>query len=203
MREKQEKTAAARGAVAFDGGSSRHHVRRSISGRFRPVARRQIRFFCELIDIAQRIRSRRIHVIHHLPPNGSVIQSVAFPPHAKGSIMPRTHIPLDPSLNSIMRPPCAKCDGQMMFTGIVSGPEGVDIRVCRAITSKRSPSRPTRRAGSHSAGSNANLTIVWVRNTQRAVSSSSSAHHPRCGQNKKHVLMSNFVLRGESCLAQL
>jgi hypothetical protein len=73
-------------------------------------------------------------VIHHFPPNGSVIQSVAFPPHAKGSIMPRIDIPLDPSLNSIVRPPCAKCDGQMMFTGIVSGPEGVDIRTFECVS---------------------------------------------------------------------
>jgi hypothetical protein len=122
-------------------------------------------------------------VIHHLPPNGSVIQSVAFPPHAKGSIMPRIDIPLDPSLNSIVRPPCAKCDGQMMFTGIVSGPEGVDIRTFECVSCD-SPSRPTRWAGSHSAGSDANLTTVWVRIPQRAVSSQSSTNHPRrCQKN--------------------
>jgi len=45
MAEKQEKMAAVRGAVAFDGGSSRHHVRRSFTGRFRLAARRQIPFF--------------------------------------------------------------------------------------------------------------------------------------------------------------
>ena len=73
-------------------------------------------------------------MIHHLPPNRSVIQSVAFPPHAKGSIMPRIDIPLDASLNSIVRPPCAKCDGQMMFTGIVSGPEGGDIRTFECVS---------------------------------------------------------------------
>jgi hypothetical protein len=48
--------------------------------------------------------------------------------------MPRTNIPLDPCLNSIVRPPCAKCDGHMMFTGIVSGPAGVDIRTFECVS---------------------------------------------------------------------
>jgi len=49
-------------AVAFDGGSSRHHVRRNVADRFRPVVRRQIQFVCELVNIAQRLNSRKIHV---------------------------------------------------------------------------------------------------------------------------------------------
>ena len=48
-------------------------------------------------------------------------------------IMPHANISLDPSLIAIERPPCAKCDGQMMLTGIVSGPPGFDIRTFECI----------------------------------------------------------------------
>jgi hypothetical protein len=65
--------------------------------------------------------------------NTSVVESVAFPPNARGSIMPHTDISLDPSLNAIERPPCAKCDGQMMFTGMVAGPPGFDIRTFECV----------------------------------------------------------------------
>jgi hypothetical protein len=47
--------------------------------------------------------------------------------------MPHANISLDPSLIAIERPPCAKCDGQMMLTGIVSGPPGFDIRTFECI----------------------------------------------------------------------
>jgi hypothetical protein len=48
--------------------------------------------------------------------------------------MPYTDVPPDPSLNSIVRPPCAKCDGQMIFTGIISGPVGVDVRTFECVS---------------------------------------------------------------------
>ena len=34
----------------------------------------------------------------------------------------------DPGLTDIERPPCPKCHGPMAFTGIMSGPNGFDIR---------------------------------------------------------------------------
>jgi hypothetical protein len=101
-------------------------------------------------------------VVHHPPPNGSVIQSVAFPP--------RTF-------------ECVSCD-HLEKVAIKTDAMGW-------ITFN---------------GSDANLTIVPASNAQRAVSSSSSfnprmlpKNHPR----KKPVIMSNFVLRAESSLAQL
>jgi hypothetical protein len=42
--------------------------------------------------------------------------------------MPHTDVSLDPCHTAIERLPCTKCDGQMMFTGITSGPPGFDIR---------------------------------------------------------------------------
>jgi hypothetical protein len=42
---------------------SRHRVRRNFADRFRPIARRQNpNLFCELVNIAQRLNSRKIHV---------------------------------------------------------------------------------------------------------------------------------------------
>jgi hypothetical protein len=56
-------------------------------------------------------------VIHYLPPNRSVIQSVAFPPHAKGSMMPRIDIPLDPSQALIMHNGAKKtCGNEQICT---------------------------------------------------------------------------------------
>ena len=60
--------------------------------------------------------------------------TVAFPPKATGSIMPHIDISLDPSLTSKQRPPCTKCDGQMMFTAIASGPAGVDARTFECVS---------------------------------------------------------------------
>jgi hypothetical protein len=34
-----------------------------------------------------------------------------------------------PGLMEIERPPCPKCHGPVMFTGLASGPDGVDIRI--------------------------------------------------------------------------
>jgi len=48
--------------------------------------------------------------------------------------MPHIDISLDPSLTSKQRPPCAKCDGQMMFTPIASGPAGVDARTFECVS---------------------------------------------------------------------
>jgi hypothetical protein len=62
-----------------------------------------------------------------------VAESVAFPLNTRGSIMPHANISLDPSLTAIDRPPCTKCDGQMIFTGMVSGPPGFDIRTFECI----------------------------------------------------------------------
>jgi hypothetical protein len=39
--------------------------------------------------------------------------------------MPQSLI-ADPS--HIERPPCPKCHGPMMFTGLVSGPDGLEVR---------------------------------------------------------------------------
>jgi hypothetical protein len=47
--------------------------------------------------------------------------------------MPRDNISLDPSLTARERPPCAKCEGQMIFTGMISGPAGFDIRTFECI----------------------------------------------------------------------
>jgi hypothetical protein len=41
--------------------------------------------------------------------------------------MPQSLI-ADPDFIEIERPPCPKCHGPMMFVGLVSGPDGVDIR---------------------------------------------------------------------------
>jgi hypothetical protein len=63
----------------------------------------------------------------------SVVESVAFPTNARGSIMPHTDISFDPSLTAKERPPCTKCDGQMMFTRVVTGPLGFDVRTFECI----------------------------------------------------------------------
>jgi hypothetical protein len=42
--------------------------------------------------------------------------------------MTRADFSLDYSLAAIELPPCPKCDGQMLFTGMVLGPPGFDIR---------------------------------------------------------------------------
>ena len=41
--------------------------------------------------------------------------------------MPQSLI-ADPGLIEIERPPCPKCHGPMMFTGLVSGPDRADTR---------------------------------------------------------------------------
>jgi len=41
--------------------------------------------------------------------------------------MPQSLI-TDPGLIEIERPPCPKCHGPMVFTGLVSGPDGLDVR---------------------------------------------------------------------------
>jgi hypothetical protein len=41
--------------------------------------------------------------------------------------MPQSVI-ADPGPVEIERPPCPKCHGPMMFTGLVSGPGGLDVR---------------------------------------------------------------------------
>jgi hypothetical protein len=63
----------------------------------------------------------------------SVNESFAIPPNAKASLMPHTGIVFDPSLAAIERPPCKKCEGQMMFTGMASGSVGFDIRTFECI----------------------------------------------------------------------
>jgi hypothetical protein len=63
----------------------------------------------------------------------SVTASVAFPPNAKGSIMPDTDFSLDHSPSALERPPCPKCEGQMIFNGMVLGPPGFDIRTFGCI----------------------------------------------------------------------
>jgi hypothetical protein len=50
----------------------------------------------------------------------------------------------DPGLTDVERPPCPKCHGPMAFTGIVSGPNGFDIRTLNApyaIPQRRSKHR--------------------------------------------------------------
>jgi hypothetical protein len=47
--------------------------------------------------------------------------------------MPHTDFSPDPSLTTIERPRCPKCEGQMMFTGMESGPPGFDIRTFACI----------------------------------------------------------------------
>jgi hypothetical protein len=47
--------------------------------------------------------------------------------------MPQTLISLDPSITAIERPPCPKCHGPMMFTGIASGPAGYDLRTFECV----------------------------------------------------------------------
>jgi hypothetical protein len=41
--------------------------------------------------------------------------------------MPQSVI-TDPDLIEIERPPCPKCHGPMTFTGMVLGPDGLDVR---------------------------------------------------------------------------
>lgn len=64
----------------------------------------------------------------------SVIESVASPPNAKGSIMPNTDHSPDHGQTAIERPPCPKCEGQMIFKGLPLGPPGFDIREFKCIT---------------------------------------------------------------------
>ena len=47
--------------------------------------------------------------------------------------MAHTDFSLDDGLAAIERPPCPKCDGQMLFTGMVVGPRGFDIRSFECI----------------------------------------------------------------------
>jgi hypothetical protein len=47
--------------------------------------------------------------------------------------MTRADFSLDYSLAAIELPPCPKCDGQMLFTGMVVGPPGFDIRSFECI----------------------------------------------------------------------
>ena len=47
--------------------------------------------------------------------------------------MPHTEYTLDESLTAIERPHCPKCAGEMMFTGLTSGPPGFDIRTFECI----------------------------------------------------------------------
>jgi hypothetical protein len=42
--------------------------------------------------------------------------------------MPHAEFSLDCSLTLLERPPCPKCDGQMIFRGMVLGPPGFDLR---------------------------------------------------------------------------
>jgi hypothetical protein len=42
--------------------------------------------------------------------------------------MPNTDVPIDPGLTAMERSPCAKCDGQMMFPGMLSRAPGFVIR---------------------------------------------------------------------------
>jgi hypothetical protein len=47
--------------------------------------------------------------------------------------MARADFSLDHSLAAIERPPCPKCDGQMLFTGMVLGPPGFDLRTFECL----------------------------------------------------------------------
>jgi hypothetical protein len=50
--------------------------------------------------------------------------------------MAHTDFSLDDRLAAIERPPCPKCDGQMLFTGMVLGPPGFDLRSFECIACK-------------------------------------------------------------------
>ncbi len=50
--------------------------------------------------------------------------------------MAHTDFSLDDGLAAIERPPCPKCDGRMLFTGMVLGPPGFDIRSFECIACK-------------------------------------------------------------------
>ena len=47
--------------------------------------------------------------------------------------MPRADFSPDLSLSALERPPCPKREGQMMFTAMISGPPGFDIRTFECI----------------------------------------------------------------------
>jgi hypothetical protein len=62
-RPPEQQRQLSRCAAAWDGGSSRHHVRRNFAGRFRPIIRGANPIsFCELVNIAQRLKRQKIHV---------------------------------------------------------------------------------------------------------------------------------------------
>jgi hypothetical protein len=104
--------ATAGGAVAFDGGSSRHDFGRGFASRFLRVVWR-LTFIFETDQYWAAIQSsedscRPITVRINI----SVAESVAFPPKRKGSLMPRTDISLDPCLTAIERPPAQSATGK-------------------------------------------------------------------------------------------
>jgi hypothetical protein len=119
------------GAVAFDGGSSRHDVLRcNVAGRFIMVVRPQNLIILKsdqywtAIQASEDSCVRRHRSSQHIG-DGKVSRSLLS---EKGSIMPNTDISLDPSLTAVERPPCTKCDEQMTFSILISGPPGFDIR---------------------------------------------------------------------------
>ena len=63
---------------------------------------------------------------------------------SREAILLYTDFSLDDGLAAIERPPCPKCDGQMLFTGMVLGPPGFDLRSfkCNACNySREGPGR--------------------------------------------------------------
>jgi hypothetical protein len=118
-------------AVAFDGGSSRQTAGRCSKGQL--IRRR--RFILKTDQYWAAIQSSNDSCLCASPfESTSRWPKVSrSPPRSKGSIMPHTDISLDPGLTGIERPPCPKCDRQMMFAGIISGPPGFDIRTFECI----------------------------------------------------------------------
>jgi hypothetical protein len=61
------------------------------------------------------------------PPRHSVTESVVLPFDPQEPCMPLTYSS-DPSLLSIQRPHCPKCQGRMMLARIAPGPAGSEVQ---------------------------------------------------------------------------
>jgi hypothetical protein len=83
--------------------------------------------------------------------NKSAIRECRVPlRNNKGNNMPNIDVTFNSSLIAIERPPCPKCDGQMIFTSMVSGRPDFDIRTfeCNACDyAEKIETGANRRAG--------------------------------------------------------
>ena len=54
--------------------------------------------------------------------------------------MPQSHMSFEPQLAVTEPPPCPKCNRPMMFTGIISGPPGLYLRIFECCVCRKSDS---------------------------------------------------------------